>query len=54
MEREKTFTESLAKVAQIESKLRQRTVEFQRREERIVAAEEELKGKIFEAGRVLT
>lgn len=34
--------------------MRQRTIEFQRREERIIAAEEELKAKIFEAGRQLT
>ena len=46
--------ESMNKVAQIEQKVRGKTVEMQRREERIVQLEEELKHKIAEVSRQLT
>jgi len=42
------------KVAQIEQKVRGKAVEMQRREERIVQLEEELKHKIAEVSRQLT
>jgi hypothetical protein len=46
--------ESMNKVAQIEQKVRGKAVEMQRREERIVQLEEELKHKIAEVSRQLT
>ena len=46
--------ESMNKVAQIEQKVRGTAVEMQRREERIVQLEEELKHKIAEVSRQLT
>lgn len=36
MEREKTFSDSLTKVTQLENKLRQKALDLQRREERII------------------
>ena len=36
LERDQTFNESLQKVASVESKLRQKSVDLQRREERII------------------
>ena len=44
--RDALFQESLSKVSMIETKLRQKAVEIQRREERIIQLEEELKSKI--------
>ena len=46
--------ESMNKVAQIEQKVRGKAVDMQRREERIVQLEEELKHKIAEVSRQLT
>lgn len=46
--------ESMNKVAQIEQKVRGKAVEMQRREERIVQLEEELKHKIADVSRQLT
>lgn len=46
--------DSMNKVAQIEQKVRGKAVEMQRREERIVQLEEELKHKIAEVSRQLT
>jgi hexokinase len=46
--------ESMNRVAQIEQKVRGKAVEMQRREERIVQLEEELKHKIAEVSRQLT
>ena len=46
--------ESMNKVAQIEQKVRGKAVEMQRREERILQLEEELKHKIAEVSRQLT
>jgi hypothetical protein len=46
--------ESMNKVAQIEQKVRGKAIEMQRREERIVQLEEELKHKIAEVSRQLT
>lgn len=46
--------ESMNRVAQIEQKVRGKAVEMQRREERIVQLEEELKLKIAEVSRQLT
>lgn len=42
-DREKTFSDALVKVSQMETKLRQKASDLQRREERLVALEEELK-----------
>ena len=50
-EREKTFTDAMAKLSQLESKLRQKALDLQRREERIIQLEEELKHKLTEVGR---
>ena len=49
--RDALFQESLSKVSMIETKLRQKAVEIQRREERIIQLEEELKSKIQEVAR---
>ena len=53
-EREKTFSDSLAKVSQLEAKTRQKALDLQRREERIIQLEEELKRSIGEVTRQLT
>ena len=53
-EREKTFADSMAKVSLLEGKVRQKALDLQRREERIVQLEEELKHKITEVSRQLT
>jgi hypothetical protein len=53
-ERERLFLESMNRAAQLEQKVRGKAVECQRREERIVQLEEELKHKISEVGRQLT
>ena len=53
-DREKTFSDALVKVAQMETKLRQKASDLQRREERLVALEEELKQKVQQVGRELT
>ena len=53
-QREKAFNESISKVGTVESKLRQRATDLQRREERIIQLEEELKSKIVEVSRQLT
>ena len=46
--------ESMSKVAQLEQKMRGKAVDLQRREERIIQLEEELKHKISEVSRQLT
>lgn len=51
LEREQTFNESLTKVGQTENKLRTKALDLQRREERIIQLEEELKHKIQEVSR---
>ena len=51
--REQTFNESLTKVAQTENKMRNKALDLQRREERIIQLEEELKHKIQEVSRQL-
>ena len=53
-EREKQFGEAMVKVGQLESKARQKALDLQRREEKIIQLEEELKHKIGEVGRQLT
>ena len=53
-EREKQFGEAMVKVGQLESKVRQKALDLQRREEKIIQLEEELKHKIGEVGRQLT
>ena len=45
-EREKQFAEALTKVAGLENKLRSKALDLQRREEKIIQLEEELKHKI--------
>lgn len=45
-DREQTFQESLAKCTSVEGKLRTKAADLQRREERIIQLEEELKHKI--------
>ena len=52
-ERESTFNESLRNMENLETKLRQRALDLQRREERIIQLEEELKHKITEVSRSL-
>lgn len=44
----------MVKVGQLESKVRQKALDLQRREEKIIQLEEELKHKIGEVGRQLT
>lgn len=53
-EREQAFNDSLQKVTSLESKVRQKATDLQRREERIIQLEEELKSKILEVSRQLT
>ena len=53
-DRDKTFTEAMGKVTALEGKVRQKNLDLQRREERIVQLEEELKQRINEVGRQLT
>ena len=53
-ERERLFSESLSRVTQLETKVRNKALDLQRREERIVQLEEELKNKIAEVSRQLT
>ena len=53
-EREQAFNESVQKVTSLESKVRQKATDLQRREERIIQLEEELKSKIMEVSRQLT
>lgn len=50
-DREKLFNEAMNKVVQLESKTRTKALELQRREERIVQLEEDLKAKITEVSR---
>ena len=50
-EREQLFNESVQKVTSLESKVRQKATDLQRREERIIQLEEELKSKIMEVSR---
>ena len=52
-EREGTFNESLKSVENLEGKMRQNALDLQRREERIIQLEEELKHKITEVSRQL-
>ena len=54
-EREQLFNESVQKVNNLESKVRQKATDLERREERIIQLEEELKSKIImEVSRQLT
>ncbi|TNV83154.1 hypothetical protein FGO68_gene15387 [Halteria grandinella] len=53
-DREKAFIDSLNKVAALETKVRAKALDLQKREERIVQLEEELKQKIAEVSRQLT
>lgn len=50
-EREQIFNEGIQKVTTLESKVRQKATDLQRREERIIQLEEELKSKIMEVSR---
>ena len=50
-EREQVFNEGIQKVTTLESKVRQKATDLQRREERIIQLEEELKSKIMEVSR---
>ena len=52
-EREQQFNEALRGVEGLEGKLRQQALDLQRREERIIQLEEELKSKISEVSRQL-
>jgi centrosomal protein CEP120 len=53
-EREKQVAEALNRAAHLESRLRQKALDLQRREEKIVQLEEELKMKIQEVTRQLS
>lgn len=53
-QREQAFNDTVQKVTSLESKLRQKATDLQRREERIIQLEEELKSKILEVSRQLT
>lgn len=53
-EREATFNESMRAIDKFDGSLRQKAIELQRREERIIQLEEELKHKINEVSRQLT
>jgi len=53
-EREKIFKRSEAQIAQVESKLKQKTLDLQKREQRLILLEEELKQKINETSRQLS
>ena len=50
-ERESTFSDSLRSLEQLENKVRQNALDLQKREERIIQLEEELKHKITEVSR---
>lgn len=52
-EREMTFNDSMKSMEGLEAKLRQKGLELQRREERIIQLEEELKHKITQVSRQL-
>lgn len=52
-DRETTFMETLKSMDTLESKLRQKALDLQRREERIIQLEDELKHKITEVSRSL-
>ena len=52
-DREVTFNESLKSMEGLETKMRQKALDLQRREERIIQLEEELKHKITEVSRQL-
>ena len=51
LERDKVFKRTEASVQQIESKLKTKATELQRREQKIVLLEEELKQRITETAR---
>jgi len=53
-EREKVFKRSEAQIAQVETKLKQKTLDLQKREQRLILLEEELKQKINETSRQLS
>ncbi len=53
-EREKIFKKSEAQITQIESKLKQKTLDLQKREQKLILLEEELKQKISETSRHLS
>ena len=53
-DRERSFQDTLSKIAASDSRLRQKATELQKREDRIVQLEEELKFKIQETARQLT
>lgn len=50
-ERESTFNESMRAMDKFDGSLRQKAIDLQRREERIIQLEEELKHKIQEVSR---
>jgi len=50
-QREHEFNDQLSKVSTLEAKLRQKATDLQKREEKIIQLEEELKGKIIEVSR---
>ena len=52
-DREATFHESMKSMEALETKLRQKALDLQRREERIIQLEDELKHKITEVSRSL-
>ena len=52
-DREGTFNEALRGMENLETKMRQKALDLQRREERIIQLEEELKHKITEVSRSL-
>lgn len=53
-DRERQFNESMQRLSLLETKVRGKAIELQRREDRIVQLEEELKHKISEVSRQLT
>lgn len=53
-QRETVFNESVGKVTALENKIRVKATDLQRREERIIQLEEELKSKIQEVSKQLT
>ena len=52
-ERETTFNDSLKSLEAFDAKMRQKALDMQRREERIVQMEEELRHKITEVSKTL-
>ena len=52
-DREKIFKKSEAQIQQIENRLKQKTVDLQKREQKLILLEEELKQKIGETSRQL-